>query len=184
MRAGRTIGALALTLALTAMAPARAHAQSLEYPVKAAFLYKFAPFVEWPPRAFEGPAGPLNLCIVGYDPFGATLDRAVDGQKVGQHPVVARRIDVIGAASGCHIAYLGGSKAQSVAEGLAAVRGAPVLTVTDQAMGSSRGAIHFVVKDNRVRFHIDDAAAARQGVTVSSKLLRLALSVKLRRGRG
>ncbi|HEX6859588.1 MAG TPA: YfiR family protein [Caulobacteraceae bacterium] len=166
-----------------AAAPARAQAHSLEYPVKAAFLYKFAPFVEWPPRAFDGDASPLTICIVGHDPFGSTLDQVVAGQKLNHHPIVARRIDTIAAASPCQIAYFGGSKAQSVAEGLAAVRGAPVLTVTDQSMGSARGAIHFVVHDNRVRFHIDDGAASRNGVTLSSKLMSLALTVK-RRVRG
>jgi hypothetical protein len=175
------IAVLAFALATTAMAP-RARAATLEYPVKAAFLYKFAPFVEWPPRAFPSAVSPLNLCVVGYDPFGDTLDKAIDGQRVGQHPVVARRLATIEADSDCHIAYIGGSKAQSVGDGLAAVQGAPVLTVTDQSMGSARGAIHFVVKSNRVRFHIDDAAAAGHGVSISSKLMRLALSVRLRKG--
>jgi len=172
--------ALAFTLALSA-GSAQARAVSLEYPVKAAFLYKFAPFVEWPPRAFESNAAPLTLCIVGFDPFGAALDSAIAGQKVGQHPLVAKRLETIDARSGCHIAYIGGSKAQSVSDGLAVLKGSPVLTVTDQAMGSSRGAIHFVVMDNRVRFHIDDAVAAGNGVTISSKLKRLAVTVRLRR---
>jgi hypothetical protein len=175
------IAIVALTLA--SMAPAaRARAATLEYPVKAAFLYKFAPFVEWPPRAFESSTAPLTLCIVGFDPFGATLDQAIDGQRVGAHPVIARRLETIGAGSGCHIAYIGGSRAQPVADGLAALAGSPVLTVTDQSMGSARGAVHFVIKDNRVRFHIDDAEAAAHGVSISSKLMRLALSVRLRKG--
>jgi tRNA threonylcarbamoyladenosine modification (KEOPS) complex Pcc1 subunit len=175
------IALVAFALAATA-APPRARAATLEYPVKAAFLYKFAPFVEWPPRAFGTGAAPLTLCVVGFDPFGATLDKAIDGQRVGARPLVARRMETIGAGSGCHIAYLGGSKAQSVSDGLAALQGAPVLTVTDQSMGSARGAVHFVIKDNRVRFHIDDADAAAHGVSISSKLLRLALSVRLRKG--
>ncbi|HYG28318.1 MAG TPA: YfiR family protein [Caulobacteraceae bacterium] len=184
MKAGWAIRAAALaSFAVLASAAPRAHAQSLEYPVKAAFLYKFAPFVEWPPRAFDGAASPLNICIVGHDPFGAALDRAVAGKRLGARPVVARRMEAIGANSGCHIAYFGGSVRQSVADGLAAVQGAPVLTVTDQSMASARGAVHFVVSENRVRFHIDDTAASRNGVSLSSKLMQLALSVK-RRGRG
>jgi hypothetical protein len=171
---------VAFALVVTAMAP-RAYAQTLEYPVKAAFLYKFAPFVEWPPRAFASGSAPLTVCVVGFDPFGATLDKAIEGQRLGARPVVARRLETIGAGSGCHIAYLGGSREQSVADSLAALAGSPVLTVTDQSMGSARGTVHFVIKDDRVRFHIDDAEAAGHGVSISSKLMRLALSVRLRK---
>lgn len=174
-------GAIVLALAILAgSAPARA--ASLEFPVKAAFLYKFAPFVEWPATAFPSQDSAITLCIVGYDPFGQAIDQAVQGQHLGAHPIVVRRLESVSAGSGCSIAYLGGSRAQSVEDGLAAVRGTPVLTVTDQAMGSARGAIHFVVKDNRVRFIIDDEAAAKNGMNISSKLMRLALSVRLRGG--
>ena len=67
-----------------------AHAAS-EYAVKAAYLYKFAAFVEWPKSSFSQPDSPLNVCIVGFDPFGAYLDRAIAGQRIGERPVVARR---------------------------------------------------------------------------------------------
>jgi hypothetical protein len=171
-------------LALVAAGPARAQG-SLEYPVKAAYLYKFGPFVEWPPAAFEGAAAPVVLCVVGDDPCGAALDRAVEGQHVGARPIVVRRIERLERGSGCHIAYLAGSAVQSVAEGLAGARGAGVLTVTDASReGGARGIIHFVIKDNRVRFHIDEQAAARNGITISSKLLSLALSVRTRKARG
>lgn len=171
----------ALATTLAAMVPAQAAPMSApEYSVKAAFLYKFAAFVDWPPGAFAAPASPLNLCIVGYDPFGLTLNRAIEGQRIGARPVVARRLTYADPNAGCHIIYIGGSRAQPVADGIAALRGAPVLVISDQDMGSARGAIHFVVQDNRVRFHIDDAAAARNGVSISSKLMQLALSVRLR----
>lgn len=158
-----------------------AHAAS-EYAVKAAFLYKFAAFVEWPSTAFASPASPLNLCIVGYDPFGSALDKAIEGQRLAEHPIVAKRLERAHPDADCHIAYVAGSKAQPVAEGLSELKNAPVLTVTDEAMGSSRGAVHFVVKDSRVRFHIDNAAAEQNRLIISSKLLRLALSVRLRKG--
>jgi hypothetical protein len=159
-----------------------ARASSLEYPVKAAFLYKFAPFVEWPPTAWASAASPLSLCVVGDDPFGVMLDRATQGQHLGAHPVVVRRLERLDADSGCSIAYLGGSKTQSVSDALDAVQGTPVLTVTDEAQGPAHGIIHFVIRGNRVRFVIDDAAAAKNGMTISSKLMRLALSVRLRNG--
>jgi hypothetical protein len=174
-------GAIALSLAILAGGEP-ACAGSLEYPVKAAFLYKFAPFVEWPPTAWASAASPLSLCVEGDDPFGAMLDRTVQGQHLGRHPIVVRRLERLDADSGCGIAYIGGSHAQSVSDALDAVQGTPVLTVTDEVQGPAHGIIHFVIRGNRVRFIIDDAAAAKNGMTISSKLMRLALSVRLRNG--
>lgn len=172
---------LALAVALLAPLPAHAHGG---YATKADFLYKFASFVEWPGEVFSAPSSPLTLCVVGYDPFKATLDRALRGRKVGGRPLVAKRIDKADPAAGCHIAYIGGSRTESVTQALTAFNGAPVLTVTDQDMGRARGAIHFVLQNRRVRFHIDDDVAARNRVAISSKLMRLALSVRQRKTGG
>ena len=171
---------LAAACVLPTAAPAAAQTRDLEYPVKATYLYNFGPFVEWPARAFEG--GRVNLCVVGADPFGAVLDRAIAGQQIAGRPVTVRRLERVGPGSGCHILYVSGSAKQSTAEALRAVQGTSVLTVTDSARsGDTRGIIHFVVQNNRVRFHIDERAAARNGLGISSKLLSLAISV---RGRG
>jgi len=170
----------AVLVALTAIgAPpaARAQDRAMEYAVKATYLYKFAPFVEWPPRAFGSTSSPLQLCILGRDPFGATLDRAVNGQRVDGRLVAVRRLQRVGVASGCHILYLGGSSSQSAADALRAVRGSPILTVAD-SHGEAGAIIRFVVTGNRVRFDIDTAAAAESGVTISSKLLSLATSLR------
>lgn len=167
-----------IVAALAAGIPAHA---APEYALKAAYLYKFAAFVEWPPPSFPQPDSPLNLCIIGFDPFGAYLDQAIAGQRIAEHPIVARRLEHAHPDADCHIAYVAGSRAESVAEGLAALKGSPTLTITDQAMGSARGAIHFVIKDRRVRFHIDDEAAEQNRLSISSKLLRLALSVRPRK---
>lgn len=184
---GRWATALAVAMATLAGggAPAsRVDAQpsSLEYAVKAAYLYKVAPFVEWPANAFPGGSGPLSICVQGADPFGAALDHAVAGQRVGAHPIMVRRMDSVSAENGCQILYAGGSRRQSVADALRAVHGAPVLTVTDgERPPASRGVIHFVLKDGRVRFDIDAQAASENGLSISAKLLSLALSVRMRR---
>ena len=167
-----------IVAALAVGVPAQA---ASEYAVKAAYLYKFAAFVEWPRSSFPAADTPLNLCIVGFDPFGAYLDQAIAGQRIGERPIVARRLARAHPDAGCHIAYIGGSRAEAVADGLATLRGSPTLTITDQSMGSARGAIHFVVKDQRVRFHINDEAAEQNRLSISSKLLRLALSVRPRK---
>lgn len=177
----RTGLAGAAAFALLLAHPLAALAQFQAHQVKAAYLYKFAPFVDWPANAFPSPSSPLVLCVAGDDPFGPVLDRTVVGQKIGTHPIQVRRMGRADKAAGCHILYLSGSKTQSVAEGLSSVRGSPVLTVTDGARsGEDRGVIHFVARDRNIRFQIDDEAAARNGLNISSKLLSLAVSVKSR----
>lgn len=164
---------------LTAMAcPSLGQAQdrSLEYSVKAAFLYKFGSFVEWPSTAFAGPRAPVQLCIVGHDPFGPVLDGVVRGETINMRPIAVRRLPTISASSGCHIAYLGGSQAQSVASALQALSDAPVLTVSDAARGD-RSVIQFVLRASRVRFQIDERAATASRLSISSKLLNLAVEV-------
>lgn len=153
--------------------------QSLEYPVKAAYLQKLGPFIEWPGRAFTGAQSPFVICVVGPDPFGALLDKAVLGQRLAEHPIVVRRLTA--ASRDCHVLYLGQQNSQAVADALKAVRGAPVLTVTDGArQPGAKGIVHFVVRDSRVRFMIDDQQAADNGLAISSKLMSLALSVRRR----
>lgn len=161
-RAGLAIAAACLLAATPALA------QPLEYAVKAAFLSKFAAFVSWPDAA----NGPIRVCVVGDDPFGAAIDNAAPGK------ISVRRMAVADRAAGCQVLYAAGSARQSVAQTLAAVRGLPVLTVTDSARGGARGMIHFVVFQDRVRFHIDAAQASQGGLVISSKLLALGLSVK------
>lgn len=156
-----------------------ANGTSLEYAVKAAYLYKFGLYVEWPPAAFASPGSALNLCIVGEDPFGATLDEAVKHQVINGHPIVIRRMKTNAQESGCHIMYLGAGDVLRAVQNPQAVRSKGVLTVSDMP---GVGIINFVVKDNRVRFDIDEEAAAQSGIGISSKLLDLALNVKPRQG--
>lgn len=180
----RSLGGLAgwaagLLLALVVpVATAWADAPT-EYRVKAAFLSKFGDFVDWPEAGFADATAPAVLCVVGHDPFGPTLDQVAQGQRLHGRTIVVRRIKVIERTSGCHLAYLGGG-AQDQALALRTLAGAPVLTITDQAPEAARGVIDFTLRDNRVRFQIDDAAAARHGLTISSKLLALAISVRPR----
>ena len=156
-------------------------APSLEYSVKAAYLYKFGIYVEWPSTAFASPNSALTLCVLGEDPFGAALDNAVNGQNINGHPVVVHRLKAFNPDSNCHILYVGLSETAQANQAAEAVRGRNVLTISDShTPGASAGIINFVIKDNRVRFNIDDEAAAQNGLAISSKLLGLALNVKPR----
>lgn len=173
--------AAGLLLILYAVAARAEIGEPREYAIKATYIYKFAPFVEWPDAAFASPSSTIELCVVGADPFGTMLEQAVEGQRIHERPIVLRHVATASRDSGCHIMYVGGSPQQSVAEALGAVRGAPVLTITDAALDAdAKGIIHFVVRDNRVRFDIDDHAASENGLVLSSKVLSLALSVKPR----
>ena len=156
--------------------------ESIENELKANYLFKFANYVRWPSSAFPSLNSALSLCIVGEDPFGAALDNAVGDQRIDSRSVVVRRLKQIGRESGCHILYVGISDSQRARQTLDTIRGTNVLTVTD-AHGPETGIINFVVKDNRLRFNIDDDAADQNGLVLSSKLLSLAVNVKLRQAR-
>ena len=177
---GDLVRAAALSggLLLSPLTAARAEGTALELAVKANYLSKFAPFVEWPPRAFAAAGSPFNICVLGEDPFGALLDEAVRGQLMDAHPVVIRRAAVAAPGMGCHLVFAGRSPIQSTAEMLRAVSDQPVLTVTDRSRGVTGGMIEFVLNAGRVRFEIDAAAAQAGGVMISSKLQSLALSAR------
>ena len=167
--------AAAVGAALLVAGVAARGGDSLETAVKASYLAKFAPFVEWPASPDAQPSTPFTICVVGRDPFGPLLDRAVAGQTLGGQPVTVERLRTAEKPSRCRIAFLGGSREQPVAEALRVLRGAPVLTVTDAA--PSPAVIDFVVVNGRVRFRVDDRTAADDGLAISSKLLSLAVSV-------
>ncbi|HVW73739.1 MAG TPA: YfiR family protein [Rhizomicrobium sp.] len=146
---------------------------SLEYAVKAAYLTKFIPFITWPNGALPQANTPVTICVMGDDPFGGKLEQAAAGAKLGEHPVTVKKAAAPDAA--CQIAFLGTGADAS----LESWRGKPVVTVTDSG-ARAHGVISFVLVDNHVRFDIDDALAAQDGLQVSSKLLSLAHIVKPR----
>lgn len=151
-------------------------APSLEWAVKAEYLFKLVPFVDWPQDAFGSPSDAFHLCVVGQNPFGDLLDQVGQGQSQDQRPVSVLRLNAIGTGDHCQLMYVDGDP-QFVAQSLAAVAGSPVLTVTDdQTM--AKGIVNFVLVQNRVRFEIDRAAALRNHLNVSSKLLDLAVAPK------
>jgi hypothetical protein len=142
--------------------------------VKAAFLTKFQIYVTWPESAFDSPRGPFRFCIVGTDPYGLLIDRAVDAQYVGAHPITVLRAPGTAAPAHCNLVYVGASDPAAVQALVAAEAPMPVLTVTDAMSESTEGIINFVIIGGRVRFEIDNARAIRAGLAISSKLLDIA----------
>src|SRR5258708_19635642 len=98
--------ALGLLGALMANAVGRAQERPPDHSVEATYLYKMAAFVEWPPSTFPAPSSSLNLSILGADPFGATLDQTVSGQRVDDHPTLLRRFKAISPTRRCHTPHL------------------------------------------------------------------------------
>lgn len=154
------------------------NAGDLEKAVKATYLYKFAPFIDWPDSRAEFPSGSFTICVVGGNPFGGMLDRVVQGQSVAGRPIAVQRFPSVSGNPGCSIMFVDGSDPQAVAGTLASVRGTSVLTVTDsQTDPAASGIISFELKNNHVRFAIDVGGAAANHLTISSKLLGLATRV-------
>lgn len=175
------LGALTLAAALQSVAGASAAAPgtSLEFAVKASYLTKFGPFVQWPPSAMPANA-PARICLVGTDPFGRAIDQAARGQQIQGHPLVVARLDAVDpqTAATCQIMFVGKPTAQPTAASLGAAAGQPVLTVTDRSRGVEGGMIEFVLDNGRVRFDVDDQTAEACGLQISAKLLSLAVEVR------
>ena len=177
-RSARQAAAAAALACAMVGTPVRAGAPS-EHQVKAAFLYNFANFVEWPEDAL-GPAGaPLKVCVVGTDPFGAALDDAFRGQVVHERRVEISRGPTLATVGRCHILFLSQSEQGRWPDLLKALRGAPTLTVADGSpLVRQGGMVSFVIEAKRVRFEINRGAAEHAGLRISSKLLALARLVE------
>jgi hypothetical protein len=163
-------------LALTVPSlPVIAQATSLEWAVKAAYLVKLPPFIEWPGNAYGSASSPFNLCVAGEDPFDGTLDHDAAGQQIDGHPMAIVRLATASPATHCQMIYASGD-AQFIAAVLQSVRGLPILTVTGiESDGPPGSIVNFVIKDNHVRFEIDRAAASQNHLAISSKLLSIAV---------
>jgi hypothetical protein len=173
----------ALTVVLLVAAPLCAGADDparvVQERVKAAFLYKFASYVEWPASAFPQPDTPIVIGVVGAGSLSKELEQAAGGRQVGGRAVQVRPLLPETARDNCcHILYIGGGAgAQRAKEALAGSSGLPVLTVTDSAEHQDGSIINFVVVENRVRFDISREAAERNGLQLRSPLLAVARQV-------
>lgn len=143
--------------------------------VEAVYLYNFAKFATWPPmQKSDG----LNLCVLGRDPFGASLDHIVDGEKIDGRDLAVRRLKDENNVQRCAILFIGESESSHLDRDLSAVGRLPILTVSDiPGFMQAGGAIQFVVQDNRVRFQVNLNAARKCGVALSSQLLKVATKV-------
>jgi hypothetical protein len=156
------------------------HAQEAptEYQVKAAYLFNFLKFVEWPGDPLANTHGQWVIGIVGDNPFGDELTQTISGKSVQGHDLQVRRFQPGEDVHACHVLFISASEKKRLPSILGALNGASVLTVADMDhFIESGGMIQFVMEEKRVRFAIDVGASGRAQLKVSSKLLSLARTV-------
>jgi hypothetical protein len=164
------------TIALGILLSTSASAQSVdEYRIKAAFLYNFAKFVEWPAQAFKSPSDPIVIGVVGKNPFGNALSEAVAGKTWGGRAFQVREVVDAPQAASCQIVFISASERKRLRLLLNWIRNSAVLTVgeTDN-FASEGGIINFKIDAGTVRLQINVEAARKQELHISAKLLSLA----------
>jgi hypothetical protein len=152
-----------------------AQTTSQEYHVKAAFLFNFAQFVEWPTNAFPTPQTSLVIGLLGDDPFGAVLDEMVRGEIVNGHPLVVQRYRRLEEINTCHILFVSSSERRQMEQILAKVKDRNLLTVGEwDGFAQQGGMIRFITEKNKIRFRVNLDATKNANLTISSKLLKAA----------
>jgi hypothetical protein len=165
-------------LAPPVRAQSAAQGVPLERRVKAAFLYKFLGYTDFPPSAFGDAAAPLTIGVIGADDLAVELARVVAGRTVNGRPIEVRELREADAGARVHLLFVGGSDPQRVARILRQATGA-MLVVTECDNGLQLGSvINFRIVDERVRFDVALDAAERNGIKLSSRLLTVANRVQ------
>jgi hypothetical protein len=170
----RRIGVVSVVLAAS-LAHARVASCSGEYDVKAAFLYNFAKFVEWPADSFPSPDAPFSICVLGADPFGQVLDDVARGERIQGRPLVVRRLKGWDDAESCQILFVSTSVREDFDQLLGGHTFRRTLTVGEVPQFLAAGGhISFFLEGTSVRFAVNADNVARTDLQISSKLMRVA----------
>ena len=174
----RAAGWLLLALVAGGLSSSMGAAQSdqpSEYEVKAAFLFNFTKFVEWPEDSFSDPHAPIVIGIIGEDPFGGSLPGIIAGQRVQGRPIAIMNYHRGDDLRRCHILFVSDSERLYTAQILTGLQDASVLTVSDiNGFAAAGGMMQFVKQGNRIHFVVNLNAAMQTRLRVSAKLLALA----------
>jgi len=151
-------------------------APSREYAVKAAYLYNFGRYVRWPDTAFRGAQDPFVIGVLGSDPFGSLLETIAGEKQIEGRKILLRRFASLDKYTPCHILFVSRSlSAKQQAEAVERLKGSGVLLVGETAaFGERGGTVRFTIEEDKVRFTINQEAAKREDLKISSKLLSLA----------
>jgi hypothetical protein len=175
---------LGIFVILAALSPVSGKAQttSREYQLKAAFLYNFAQFTDWPTNAFADTNSPIVIGVLGTDPFGRVLDETIRGESVKGRSLIIQRFKHVEEIKACHVLFISQSEANRMNRILPAVKNRSILTASDlDGFAQKGGIIEFSTEHNKIKLTICVDVAKAVGITMSSKLLRLADIVPLER---
>lgn len=152
-----------------------AHAQSAEYKIKAAYLFNFAQFVDWPTNRFTNETSPIIVGVLGRDPFGPILDQILQSEVVKNRKIEVRRYRSVKETQECHMLFISATEAPNIKSILASLKGQSILTVADMDdFAVNGGMIRFLSEKNKIRFRINLQSIKEAHLFVSSKLLQLA----------
>jgi hypothetical protein len=149
-----------------------------EYEIKAAYLFNFINYIDWPENAFPAPGGTITIGVVGESPFGAALD-VLNGKQIKGRTLTLKQINDTKDLDQCQIVFINSSEKARLQELLGKLKDSRVLTVSEiDGFAEQGGIINFFSEHNKVRFEINPDAARRLGLNISSELLKLAKLVK------
>lgn len=172
-----SIKVIVLSFSLVFAIGFKCHAQPTEYQIKAAFIYNFARFVDWPTQAFADATSPMTIGLLGKNVFGDDLQQVINGKAIKGHPLQFKQFNSMPDATNCQVLFISSSEKSHFSRILARLQGTSVLTVSEtDGFIEGGGMINLKIVDQKVRFEINNDAAKKAGLTISSKLLSLALN--------
>jgi hypothetical protein len=182
MAALRAIKEFASVLAIVCVATISGTAlgqKADEYQVKAAYLYNFAKFIDWPAQTFDSPAQPIVFCVLGQTPLSQPLQDALTGKIVDQRPLVFRQLSDSKQAGKCQVLFIGSPDKKQRRESLDEVKSHNVLTVGEvETFTNEGGIVRFLLDSGRVRLEFNLDAADEAKLRISSKLLSLGSTMR------
>jgi hypothetical protein len=166
---------MAVGLLLTLSVPCRADGPSKEQLVKAAFIYNFTQFVDWPPEAFDKDDSPLIVAMIGDDSLAGALDKAMENKTAGTRPIVVKHFATLDDLGPCHLLFVPSSQDSNLAALFDKIKGKPILTVGESdAFMPAGGTMHLFLEDGKMRFEVNSDAFDANKLHPSAKLMSLA----------
>ena len=184
-RAGLALGLFLLGCETGGSRVAGQDSGSGEYQIKAAFLFHFGEFVEWPSEAFKDMNSPITYCTIGEDPFQGALDESLRAKLIGGRGVRVQHLKGVEGIVSCQVLFIGAGESKRNASILTKAKGNPVLTVGEsETFAENGGMIGFCRESNKIRFEINLAAVSAAKLKISARLLSLAKTVVGKGGGG
>lgn len=157
----------------------RAQNSPTEYQVKAAFIYNFARFVDWPTQAFTSATSPMVIGVLGENVFGNNIEQIISGRSIQGHPLEFKEFSSVTDATNCQVIFISDSEKYHLSKILGRLRDTNILTVSQMDNFTDNGGmIRLLIVEDKVRFEINNTAAKKAGLAISSKLLSLAVKVQ------